>query len=95
MSMSYSELKTIVVGQTLFNCESGNNIEFSVMEAPSEKFNVGLDSNQLIWVGVDPDGEEMRFLITETLPHYGPKIYTHKAYTEPEDFKNGVPKSNE
>jgi len=95
MSMSYKELKLISVGQTLFNCESGRNIEFSVTEAPSEKFNDSLDSNQLIWKGIDPDGEEMKFLITETLTHYGPKIYTHKAYTEPNDFKNGVLKSHE
>jgi hypothetical protein len=92
---SYEQLKSIKVGDTLFNCSSGINIEFSVIVNPIETFSKSLDSNQLKWVGVDPDGEEIKFLMTETMPHYGPKIYSHKAYTEPSDFKDGFLKSHD
>ena len=94
-SYSYKQLKEIKVGDTLFNCSSGINIEFSVIEAPVEAYSSGLESNQLTWKGVDPNGEEMNFLITETLPHYGPKIYDYKVYTEPEDFNEGFLKSHD
>jgi hypothetical protein len=87
-SFSYKQLKTIQVGDTLFDCSGGSNIEFSVTEGPTETFSPELDSNQLRWKGVKPDGAEMNFLITETLTHYGPRIYNHKAYTEPEDFRS-------
>ncbi len=94
-SYSYKQLKEIQSGDTLFNCSGGINIEFSVTIAPTETFVESLDSNQLSWKGIDPDGEEISFLITENLTHYGPRIYSHKAYTEPSDFKDGVPKSHE
>jgi len=94
-SYSYSQLKDIKVGDTLFNCSSGINIEFSVLETPIETYSKELESNQLKWKGVDPDGEEMNFLITESMTHYGPKIYGHKAYTEPGDFQDGFLKSHD
>ena len=86
-SFSYKQLKEIQLGDTLFSCSGGTNIEFSVTEEPREIFSKDLGSNQLSWKGVDPDGEELKFLITESLPHYGPKIYSYKAYTEPTNFK--------
>ncbi|RLC46744.1 MAG: hypothetical protein DRH57_05510 [Candidatus Cloacimonadota bacterium] len=94
-SYSYKQLKDINIGDTLFNCSGGINIEFSVVEGPTEVYSEGLESNQLKWKGIDPDGEEISFLITETLTHYGPKIYSHKAYTEPSDFKDGFLKSHD
>ncbi len=94
-SFSYKKLKTIQIGDTLFDCSGGINLEFSVTEGPNETFSESLDSNQLRWKGIDPDGEEVSFLITETLTHYGPRIYTHRAYTEPGDFKDGALKSHD
>lgn len=95
MSFSYTQLKSIKLGDTLFECQSGINQEFEVSEEPREVFNESLDSNQLSWKGINPDGETVNFMITEKLSHYGPRIYNHKAYTEPNDFKDGVLKSHE
>jgi len=81
MSLSYNKLKEIKVGDTLYDCEAGINIEFKVSESPTEYYNESLKSNQLSWKGITPDGEEIKFLITENLSHYGPNIYTYKAYT--------------
>lgn len=94
-SYGYKDLKTIKVGDTLFDCSGGTNYEFSVTEAPTETYVESLESNQLRWKGVNPDGEEVSFLITETMTHYGPRIYSHKAYTEPSDFKDGFLKSHD
>ena len=94
-SYSYNQLKEIEIGETLFNCSSGVNIEFSVTEAPKETYSTDLSSNQLSWKGVNPDGETINFLITESSAHYGPRIYSHKAYTDPNDFKDGFTKSHD
>ncbi len=81
-SDTYKELKGIEVGQTLYECQSGINIKFAVSEAPNETFSDDLNSNQLSWKGVDVDGEEINFMMTETSTHYGPRIYDYKAYTD-------------
>lgn len=94
-SLGYKQLKEIKVGDTLFDCSGGINIEFSVIDSPVEIFNKSLESNQLTWKGIDHNGKKMNFLVTEKLTHYGPRIYMRPAYTQHEDFLDGVPKSNE
>jgi len=80
MSLSYNKLKEINAGDILYDCEAGINIEFKVLEVPMEEYNESLKSNQLSWKGITPEGEEIKFLIIEKFSHYGPRIYTYKAY---------------
>lgn len=52
-SYSYSQSKNIKIRDTLFDCNIGINIEFSVSETPTETYSSNLESNQLKWKGID------------------------------------------
>ena len=78
--LSYENLKNIKKGDILYECEAGSNIEFEVIEEPTEIYSDSLEQNQLKWVGKTEKGT-VNFLITEKLAHYGPKIYRHPIYT--------------
>ena len=80
MSKSYNELKEMKVGEVYYESSQYGNIKFTVKSAPVETYNEGLQRNQIRWVGAVEGSEDIHFLTTEGLEHYGPRIYDFPAY---------------
>jgi len=79
--LTYDDLKIIKKDDILFDRGDHVNVKFTIKEDPEVFYSKELDSNKLKWKGITEE-DEVNFLITESLPHYGPKIYNYPAYTD-------------
>ena len=81
MRISFEKIKEFKVGDIFYECDYGDNLKFEVLTCPEES-NSGPDNRkQLSWRGKNLEtNEEVSFLITEGLEHYGPKLYDQPAY---------------
>ena len=80
MSLSYKELKALQIGDIRYESSQYGNIKFTVKTLPVEKYSEGLKSNQLEWTASVKGEEDIEYLMTETLMHYGAGIYMSPAY---------------
>ena len=90
-SYSYNKLKDLKVDDVFYDCSSKISVKYIVVREPIETYSDELEKNQLEWFAVvagEDDGD--RFLVTEGLEHYGPSIYSYPAYTNPNEFKQGI-----
>lgn len=77
---------TFKVGDIFYECQSGANIEARVIEAP-KKLVTGDGQTQWSWAAENTqNGERIDYLMTEGLPHYGPRLYREPQYCR---FHNG------
>lgn len=84
MSLTYEELKNMKIGEVYYESSQYANIKFTVKSKPIEKQNK--DLTQLTWIGSVKDQEDIDYLITKGLEHYGPKIYKFPAYVGVEQW---------
>lgn len=78
MRLTYNELKNMKIGEVYYESSQYSNIKFTVKTNPVEK--ISGDLTQLTWIGSVKDVEDIEFLTTKGLEHYGVKIYTFPAY---------------
>jgi len=88
MRYSYKRLKKLEMHEIFWESNQYYNAEYKVSSLPIENYSDGLESKQLRWSGIDINtGEEVQFLITEKLTHYGPSIYSLPTYVHPKKIK--------
>jgi len=81
---SYKRLKELKLDEVFWESNQYYNGKYKVSKLPVETYSDSLESNQLTWYGICIESnEEVRFLITEKLTHYGPHIYANPAYIHP------------
>lgn len=82
MSLKPTNLK---IGDLFYECEGGMNIEAKVTEAVTE--HEGFEGRkQWKWKAVNTqNGEEIDYLLTDGLSHYGPRIYGQPQYCHVKD----------
>mgnify|MGYP006422323193 CR=1 FL=1 len=75
MSYNFEDVCNFKIGERYWECNQHGCIHFEVTSTPSIR-------NDKVWFNaVDLDtNEEIPYLLTNGLEHYGPKIYNHKAY---------------
>ena len=62
------------IGDVFYECEYGINLRMTVQTKPIK------ENGQWTWKASTKDGEEVSYLITEGLEHYGPRIYKTPMY---------------
>lgn len=77
MRLSYNDMKSMKVGEVYYESSQYNNTKFILIEKPKEI--VG-EMTQLVFKGSVEGREDVNFLVTKGLEHYGPKIYKQPAY---------------
>ena len=90
MSYSFKEICKFERGQTYWESSQYGSIRFTVKDAPIVS-NDG-EHEQVRFKGVTDDGEEISFLVTEGLEHYGPSFYDFKAYVTSDEIREEVEK---
>lgn len=90
-SIRDADIPNLKVGQIIYECESGYNIEIRVTSVPVET--VGYERRRAwAWTGVNTQNDEtIKFLLTEGLSHYGPRLYTDPEYCHIIDGKPTYP----
>lgn len=84
----YKELSEMKKGQVLYDEGRYNNLRITLIEDPIETSDN--QYTQLRFKATTDEGEEMSYMVTKGMEHYGPKLYTYPAYTTPtmlEEFK--------
>lgn len=86
MSIRDEEIMSLKVGDIIYECEAGMNLEARVTEAPVES--EGHEGRkQWAWKAVNTqDGTPINYLLTGGLSHYGPRLYRQPQYAR---FGNG------
>jgi hypothetical protein len=80
VNISDKDIPSLKVGDVIYECEAGMNIEARVTEAPTETGYVD-GRKQWQWKAVNTQcGEEINYLLTEGLSHYGPRLYRNPQY---------------
>lgn len=82
-SIRDAEVKDLKIGDLIYECEYGMNIEVRVASVP-----VGAESSdalgkrqQWAWIGENTQtGQRIEYLLTEGLSHYGPRLYRQPQY---------------
>ncbi|MCP4990071.1 MAG: hypothetical protein GY928_29720 [Colwellia sp.] len=69
------EPKDFNVGDKYYECESGYNLELTVLTKP-----VKSDKNSWTWKAIDDSGKEVDYRLTEGMEHYGPRLYSTPQY---------------
>jgi hypothetical protein len=79
-SICDNEIPHFKIGDVFYECEAGINIEARVTEPPVE--GAGFEGKrQWRWKAVNTqNGQEIDYLITEGLSHYGPRLYRSPQY---------------
>lgn len=87
MSILDKDIPSLKVGDVIYECGAGMNIEVRVTEQPTET-NDGPDGRKRWrWNAVNTQsGQEINYLLTEGLSHYGPRLYRSPQYCK---FSNG------
>lgn len=77
MRLSYNDMKSMKVGEIYYESSQYNNTKFILIEKPKEIIG---ETTQLIFKGSVKGREDVNFLVTKGLEHYGSKIYKQPAY---------------
>ena len=77
MRLSYNDMKSMKVGEIYYESSQYCNIKFIIIEKPTEILG---EMTQLIFKGSVKGREDVNFLVTKGLEHYGLKIYKQPAY---------------
>lgn len=85
-SIRDEDIMSLKVGDVIYECEGGMNLEARVTEAPTEA--EGFEGRKKwAWTAINTQtGEEISYLLTEGLSHYGPRLYRQPQYCR---FVNG------
>ena len=86
MSIRDDEIPSLKIGDIIYECQYGMNLEAEVLSAPVER-----DGNEgrryWSWTAKNTQtGEIISFGLTEGLSHYGPRLYREPQYAR---FHNG------
>ena len=85
-SLRDAEIPSLKVGDIFYECGGGMNLEARVTEAPVEQEGHG-GRRQWRWKAINTqNGQEIDYLLTEGLSHYGPRLYRGPQYCR---VKNG------
>jgi hypothetical protein len=82
-SIRDSEVKDLKIGDVIYECEYGMNIEVRVVSVPvgSESSDALGKRQQWAWIGENTQtGDRIEYLLTEGLSHYGPRLYRQPQY---------------
>ena len=81
-----TEIMSLAVGDIIYECEMGMNLEARVTTAPIEE--EGFEGRKKwSWTAKNTqNGQEINYLITEGMSHYGPRLYREPQYC---GFANG------
>ena len=77
LRLNYEDMKNMEVGEVYYESSQYSNIKFTLIEKPVEIIG---EMTQLIFKGSVIGREDINFLVTKGLEHYGPKIYKQPAY---------------
>lgn len=83
MTIRDDEVKDLKVGDIIYECEYGTNIEVRVLSTPGRsQATEHLDyRTQWSWKAENTQtGEVIDYLLTEGLSHYGPRLYRQPQY---------------
>jgi hypothetical protein len=80
MSIRDEEVPSFEIGDIIYECEAGTNIETRITSKPIE--DAGHDGKRRwSWNAVNTqNGEEIAYMLTEGLSHYGPRLYRQPQY---------------
>lgn len=80
MRIKDNEIRNLKIGEVIYECEAGMNIETRIIEQPTEsEWPDG--RKQWRWRAVNTqNGKEIDYLMTEGLSHYGPRLYLAPQY---------------
>lgn len=80
MSIRDSEVNDFEIGDIIYECQYGYNIETKVVSKPVES--VGVDEKPAwTWDAVNTqNGEKIEYMLTEGFSHYGPRLYRQPQY---------------
>lgn len=80
MTIPDTEIKGLEIGDVIYECEMFHNVEARVTSKPV--LSGTLDGrNQWKWEAENTqNGEKISYLLTEGLPHYGPRLYRSPQY---------------
>ncbi len=78
MRLNYEQLKNLKIGGIYYDSTQRSNIKFTVKTEPIEE--VKGDLTQISFIGSVKGQDDIRFLMTKGLEHYGPNIYEFPAY---------------
>jgi len=87
MSIPEQEIVNLNIGDIIYECQYGENIEVRLTSNPVES--PGFDDHkQWSWTAENTqNGEVINYLVTENLSHYGPRLYRTPQYCR---IVNGV-----
>lgn len=81
MTLSVEEIQKLAVGDVFYECEMFMNVEARVTEAPTSSTSEPGGHTQWRWKAENTqNGEEINYLLTERMSHYGPYIYREPQY---------------
>lgn len=86
MSIPDSEIHSLKIGDVIYECERGKNIEIRILSAPVEDVE---SENRRAWEWTaenTQNGQVIAYRLTEGLSHYGPRLYREPQYAH---FKSG------
>ena len=83
MSIDDDEIGTLKVGDVIYECEYGTNIEVRITSEPVQVPGGGYEwRTQWQWTAENTqNGEPIAYLLTEGLSHYGPRLYREPQYS--------------
>ncbi len=87
MHIKDSEIKDLKIGNIHYECQYGYNVKAQVISEPEPI--VGVDEKPAWkWTAVNTqNGEEIEYMLTEGLSHYGPRLYWMPQYARFNDGK--------
>lgn len=83
MSIRDEEIADFEIGDIIYECDGGVNIETRVLSKPIAKIwnDGGVERRQWEWEAENTqDGRKIAYLLTEGLSHYGPRLYRQPQY---------------
>ena len=79
-NINAEKIASFSIGDVFYECEAGFNIEARVTSVPVETDFDG--KRQFSWAAENTQtGENIDYLWTDGLSHYGPRLYPHPQYT--------------
>lgn len=80
MSIRDSEISSLAIGDIIYECEMGMNIEARVTSSPTET-TTDDGKRQWRWTAENTqNGKVINYLLTEGMSHYGPRLYRMPQY---------------
>lgn len=83
MSIRDEEIADFEIGDIIYECEGGTNIEIRILSKPTFEIwdDDGKPRRQWSWEAENTqNGEKIGYLLTEGLSHYGPRLYHQPQY---------------